>query len=426
MINFGVVELVFKKNLWIFCHYAQQPPFNTMLRYHNWGKYLQERGFDVTIVSASTVHNTSIDVITKLENCNEQYCDGVRYLYIPTPRYTGNGLSRIWNMLSYCKGIKAFKKNSDNIDCIVFCGAYLFPFVSHHFKNIPIVCDTVDLWPLSIVEYTSVSSKNIFIKFLYWIEKVAYINCDALIFSMEGGSEYISERVYAEKVNPNKIFNINMGCDLAEFDKNLINTRDQNLEKKSDFIITYSGSIRIANQILQICEAAKILQDCGNSQIKFRIFGNGPAEAEIKNYCSLNKLKNIEFYGRFNKSDIPNILSSSDANIMTYKQTGVMKYGGSQSKLFDYLASGKPIINCGDWGYNLILRYNCGIAVKEQTGRNIAEAVLALYELPKSELFEMGKRARGAAELYDQPKIVNDLQKVIEFTTNIYYKKREE
>ena len=100
-----------KKNLWIFCHYAQQPPYNTMLRYHNWGKYIQEEGYDVTIVAASTVHNTDIDVVEKLTGKTEDVVDGVRYLYIKTPKYVGNGISRVKNMLAYCLGLGRLKKN---------------------------------------------------------------------------------------------------------------------------------------------------------------------------------------------------------------------------------------------------------------------------------------------------------------------------
>jgi len=407
--------LISKKNLWIFCHYAQQPPFNTMLRYHNWGKFIQAQGFNVTIFAASTVHNTSIDVIEEFNGSNEQYCDGIRYLYISTPRYSGNGLNRIKNMFSYCIGIRKYRKDYGRPDCIVICEAYLFLFVKHFFKNIPIVCDIVDLWPLSIVEYTNVSNNNILIKILYKIEQVAYIRCDALVFSMEGGPEYISEKKYANRINSDKIFNINMGCDLSKFDKALMNVEEQEFERDDCFIITYTGSIRIANHIIQICEAAKILQENGYNHIKFRFFGNGPAETDAKSYCIRNKLVNVKFYGRFDKMKIPIILSNSDINIMTYKQTAVMKYGGSQSKLFDYLASRKPIINCGDWGYNLVSRYNCGIVVKNQTGNNIAKTVKTLYEMPKSQLLMMGERARIVAEMYDQPKIVDILCKVIEF-----------
>ena len=70
-------------NIWIFCHYAQQPPYNTMLRYHNWGKELVDRGYKVTIVAASTVHNTYIDVTEEI-NSDSDICCGISYLYLHT------------------------------------------------------------------------------------------------------------------------------------------------------------------------------------------------------------------------------------------------------------------------------------------------------------------------------------------------------
>lgn len=388
-----------------------------MLRYHNWGKYIQEKGYKVTIVAASTVHNTDIDVIEKCDGSTEQYVDGVRYLYVPTPRYSGNGLKRIKNMLSYCLGIRKYKKHLDQPDCIVICEAYLLPFVRQLYKKTPIICDIVDLWPLSIIEYTSVSESNPLIKLLYRIEQYAYVHSDALIFSMQGGLDYIRERKYAKKVNPAKVFHINMGCDLAEFDKNSSYNTAMKTSGTS-FIVTYCGSIRQANHVIQICEAAKILKENGYDRIQIRFFGNGSDEDEAKSYCRQNGLNNVEFFGRFEKARIPVILSESDANIMTYKQTRVMKYGGSQSKLFDYLASGKPIINCGDWGYNLISLYNSGIVVKEQTGNNIAVAIQSLYEMPCELLEQLGKRARMVAEEYDQPVIVDWLLSVLNYVEN--------
>ena len=41
------------KNIWILSHASQQPPYNTMLRFHNWGKELVKRGYNVVIVAAS-------------------------------------------------------------------------------------------------------------------------------------------------------------------------------------------------------------------------------------------------------------------------------------------------------------------------------------------------------------------------------------
>lgn len=400
-----------QKNLWIFCHYAQQPPYNTMLRYHNWGKYIQEKGYNVTIVAASTVHNTNIDVVEKLNGHTKDVVDGVRYLYIKAPKYSGNGIARIKNMLTYCMGLSKFKKKDNQPDYVILCEAYLYPFVHRVYKNIPIISDIVDLWPLSIVEYTTATGNNLLIRFLYWLEKYDYIKSDAIVFSMEGGKDYIREQKYASKVALKKVFHINMGCDLEEFDSHLVK---EEVIEPSVFTVTYCGSMRQANNVIQICEAAKLINDKGLN-INFRFFGNGPDEVMARDYCLKNKLENVSFFGRFKKEELANILSESTVNIMTYKQSKVMKYGGSQSKLFDYLASGKPIINCGDWGYNLVSQYNCGIVVKDQTSHNIAAAIEKLSHCTKEEMEAMGNNARFVAEQYCQPNLINKLIEVFQY-----------
>lgn len=95
-----------------------------------------------------------------------------------------------------------------------------------------------------------------------------------------------------------------------------------------------------------------------------------------------------------------------------------MKYGGSQSKLFDYLASGKPIICNAKFGYNLIERYRCGVVAEDQSANALADAVEKLYKTGSAELTEMGKRARDAAELYDQPILVDKLEEIFEYVNN--------
>ena len=401
-----------KESIWIICHFAQQPPLNTMLRYHNWGKELVKRGYAVTIVAASTIHNTDIDIVEK-NGKTEDICDGVHYKYIQTPKYSGNGMQRIKNMLSFCLGLKRFKKEKP--DVIVNCEAYLFPFVKHYFKGVPVVTDTVDLWPESIIEYAGYSKTNPIIRVLYRLERNAYLKSDAMIFSMEGGVDYLKEQSYSKKINNKKVFHINMGCDLKSCDQYLKEFTEELPWNMNKFNIVYCGSIRPANQVSQICEAARELRDQGVDVVDFQIYGNGDQLESLKQYVDENGLSNVHFYGRFKKEQIPGILSNADASLLTYKQVNLMKYGGSQSKLFDYLASGTPIICNAKWGYNLIERYSCGVVTEEQTPEAFVKAIRYLVELPDDEIEQMGKNSRKVAEMYDQPELVDKLCEVIEF-----------
>lgn len=401
------------KNVLILCHYAQQPPYNTMLRYHNWGKELVNRGYKVTIVSASTVHNTDIDVTEEIKSDND-ICCGIEYRYLRTPRYSGNGIGRMKNMLQFGTKLNSLKKGKKP-DVIIVCEAYLYLFAKHYFKDIPIITDIVDLWPASIIEYSGVSKYHPLIQALYWVEKRVYIKTDALVFSMEGGRDYVSERRYSKKVDPKKVFHINMGIDLKEVDKNKSAVSLElpwDFEKKN---IVYIGSVRKANNVQQICDAAAELKKRGLDNVAFQIYGNGDELDNLITYVNENVIDNVHFYGRIQKESIPYILEHSTANILTYKQVHLMKYGGSQSKLFDYLASGKPIICNAKFGYNLIERYNCGLVTEDQTPKEFANTVEELCRLNDKELIEMGNRARQAAEDYDQPGLVDKLCEVFTF-----------
>ena len=400
------------KNILIINHYSQQPPYNTMFRHHNWGKELIKRGYNVTIIAASTVHNTDIDVISEIK-ATKAKCDGVNYFYIQTPKYSGNGISRIKNMMTFCLKIKKYKFL--NPDVIICGGAYVFPTVKKSFKLTPIITDIADLWPISIIEYANVSKYNPIVQVLYELEKKAYVKSDALIFSMEGGKDYISERKYKRRVNPKKVFHINMGCDIKQKDWELTTVKYDLGWDLRKFNIVYCGSIRQANQVKQICVAAKEVMKRGMKDVFFHIYGNGDELDSLQQYVKKNRITNIKFYGRIEKENIPAILANSKANILTYKQVDLMKYGGSQSKLFDYLASGKPVLCNAKFGYNLIERYNCGIVTENQTPKAFADAVEKLYNMDDKELSEMGIRARKAAEAYDQPILVDQLCNVFDF-----------
>jgi len=401
------------KTVWILCHYAQQPPYNTMLRYHNWGKQLVRRGCNVVIVAASTVHNTDIDVVDQLGKA-ESVCDGVHYLYVKVPKYSGNGLKRVVNMLQYCVRLSKYSRYNPPPDAIIVCEAYLFPFAKKAFCNIPIITDIVDLWPLSIVEYAGVSRYNPIIRLLYILEKKAYLHSDALIFSMEGGADYLKDRKYGRKIDYRKVFHVNMGCDIEEFDANK-KIKEELPWISGGFDIVYCGSIRKANNIQQICDAGKELEKRKINDVTIHIYGNGSELDDLIQYLKANEITNVKFYGRIEKAKIPYVLSNSKANILTYKQVPLMKYGGSQSKLFDYLASGRPIICNAMFGYNLITLYACGIITKNQTSKAFADAVEILYRMDQEELDAMGQSGRKVAESYDQPALVDKLCEAINY-----------
>ncbi len=58
----------------------------------------------------------------------------------------------------------------------------------------------------------------------------------------------------------------------------------------------------------------------------------------------------------------PYVLSKATVNILNYMPGNFGKYGGSQSKMFQYMASGRPICSNLKMMYCLINKYKLGIA----------------------------------------------------------------
>ncbi|MDI9493314.1 MAG: glycosyltransferase [Bacillota bacterium] len=98
-------------------------------------------------------------------------------------------------------------------------------------------------------------------------------------------------------------------------------------------------------------DAAALLED--DNDIQFLIYGDGSEKEVLEKRIVDEGLSNVKMKGFINKQFIPYILSKSSVNIFNYSQS---KYnwarGNSSNKLFEYMASGKPIISTVKMGYS--------------------------------------------------------------------------
>src|SRR5699024_1319722 len=142
------------------------------------------------------------------------------------------------------------------------------------------------------------------------------------------------------------------------------------------------------NNVDNIIDTAKLLTNY--TDIEFLIYGEGNQKQILKRRIEEENITNVKFKGFVNKQNIPFILNSSSVNVLNYSQE---KYnwtrGNSSNKLFEYMASGKPIISTVKMGYSLIERYNCGIELDENTPEAFAQAILEIKELPKKEYMKI-------------------------------------
>lgn len=396
------------------------PEFEVRVRNNMMARYLQLAGHKVKIFSASTIHNSDINLIddrTKL--FIEKSYNDLNFVHIRTSNYSGNGFSRIINMLQFPlklrKVTSRLKEKPDLIICDL--GAMLAPFAYFIAKKFQVkfILEVRDLWPESIIEYKGLSHKNPLVLLMYQIEKWMYKKADEIIYTMEGGADYITDKGWEKEVDCEKIHHINNGVDLELFNKNKKESIvvDADLDDQNTFKVVYAGSIRVANNVKKIIEAAQVIHDRQNKNIKFLIYGEGPDKKFLEEYCLENRIDNVSFKGHVDKQKIPYILSKCNVNIMHFEQNGLKKYGASLNKMFEYFASGRPTISDCKFGYDLIMRYQCGVVIDNADSEQLADSIMSFFYMSEDKYNAYCKNALNAAKDYDYKILTEKLLKII-------------
>lgn len=410
-----------KKKIWLINQYAMPPKYEVRIQTLKRAQYLIELGHDVTIISGSYLHNTSKNLITDNKKFIKKKYDGIKFIHIKTNSYEGNSIKRFYNLILFALRLFFLSKKFDKPDVISQIATVPFGniiyYIAKRFKAKYIV-DVVDLWPESFVAYGLISKKNPITKFAYWAEKWLYEHADEIVFSMEGGKDYIVEKGWdigsGGKIDLEKVHYINNGVDLEDFNRNkkLHLIKDTDLDNDTIFKVIYLGSIRLANSIKLLIEAAEILKQ--HKEIKFLIYGDGDDREPLVDYCKKKKLENVVFKQKWIELKyVPYVLSKSSLNILNYMPNPILKYGGSQSKSFQYMASGKPICANVKMGYCPITKYNLGIAEEYESPEEYANAILTFFNMDPEKYIETCNNSLRAANDYDYKNLTLNFEKLI-------------
>lgn len=404
-----------KKHIWLVNQAAMPPKFESRLRTIKFAQYLTDLGYDVTIFASSIMHNMNIDLINDGSQYIEKSYGNIQFVHIKTKMYKKNGLSRFIGLLEFPLKLH-FLRNKFKKPNVILLGAAI-PFnniLYYTAKKLKskFIVEVLDLWPETFVDLGLINKHNPLLFFAYLAEKWLYTKADKVVFSMEGGKDYIVDKKWDKNnggsIDLQKIHYINNGVDLDDFNinKTKYKLEDSDLENDEIKKITYIGSIRLANNLIELINAAEILKDY--SDIRFLLYGDGEDRETLKSYCKERKIDNVIFKQKWiDPNFVPYVLSKSNVNILNYKSGSFGKYGGSQSKLFQYLASGKPVCSNLKMMYCLINKYNLGIAREFKSSEEYADAILSLVSLDAQSYAEMGKRAEDVSRQFDYKYLTN-------------------
>ena len=410
---------------WIFNHYATTPLTGPLLRHYYFAEYLKERNIETTVFAANELHQTGGCVDTHGKPYLRTEEEGVPFVFVKTSKYEGNGISRVKNMVSFFLGLlkisKGYAKQYGKPDVIMGSSAHPLTsiagiLVARRFR-VPAIVEVRDLWPEAIFSFGKVKMNSLVGRLLSAGEKWMYVHADAIVFTKEGDVDHIKEmgwdKDHGGKIDLAKCHYINNGVNLKDYyasiEKDIL--KDPDLEDDS-FKVVYTGTVRPVNNVGNLLDTAKLLKD--KKDIKFLIFGGGSELEKLEKRVQDEHIDNVIFKGFVEKKYIPYILSRSSVNVLNYSQANYnWSRGNSSNKLFEYMASGKPIISTVKMGYCILDKYQCGLSLEECTAKALAEQILKIHDMPEEAYAQMAENAKNGAKDFDFPVLTRKLYQVI-------------
>lgn len=376
-------------------HYAIPPTEAGGTRHYSLAKELIALGHEVHIIAANFSHQTKTPIIPNIkEQVFKQVIEGVPFIFVTVPSYTGNSPARLKNMLSFARQLyfSSYIKQIDKPDIVI--GSSPHPFATWAAQKmakrwgVPFIFEVRDLWPQSLIDLGRISPKNPAVRFMAKLEKYLYNQADKIITLLPGAHEYIQ----SVGIDPTKVVWIPNGIDFS-----LYNQASKSVDTDK-FTVMYAGAHGLANGLETVIKCAELIEKEYEDKILFRLVGDGPEKAKLQSMGKEKQLTNVKFDNPVPKQDIPNVLNQADAFIAVIRDSPLYKYGISLNKIYDYLASMRPVVIGVNAFNNPVEEAQAGISVSSENPQELADAVLRIYNMSKSEREQMGVNGRKYVE----------------------------
>jgi len=420
-------------NIWIMNHYATSMYYDRAGRHYWFAEKLNQRGYKTTVFCATTLLNSDKQIDTKGKFLSVKRAGTISFVFVKTDLCSGNGIGRIKNMMLFYKNLfpaaKAYECKYGKPDVIIASSVHPLTMVAGiqiaRIMRVPCICEIRDLWPEAIFSFGKAKENSFMGKMLVWGEHWIYRHADALVFTKEGDTDYLKEKKWNTEqggdIDLTKCFYINNGVDTKAFERNVKETvlEDPDLWDDTKFNVTYAGTIRSVNHVETILDAARILLEKPEYEdIRILIYGDGEEKAKLVKRVEEERITNVRLKGFVERRYVPFILSKSSVNILNYSQSQYnWTRGNSSNKLFEYMASGKPVISTVRTGYSIIRRYDCGEELEEDNPAALARQIIEFHDMDSKKYEAMCRNAKEGVKDFDFEVLTNKLEKVIESVT---------
>lgn len=392
----------------------ETPEDNGSDRHYFFAKELVKRGNKVKVITSNIDYKkASKRFDTRKLICKRYF--GVDVLYAPVfSMFRGSYFKRVIYYISFI--ISSFVeliKSSKASDLIYGVSNPLtVPFICAivaKFRRIPFVFEVCDVWPDAAVN-SGVLTNKIIIMIAQKIESFCYKHATHIICLTEG----IQKNIIGKGVLASKTTIVTNGVDLELFttvDKTKTSKIKCYLGLNNKFVAMYLGAHGKYNALETIVESAKNLRDDRN--IMFVFVGDGEEKAKLEIMVSEGKLNNVLFLDSVKRTKAVELLSVADCFLLPNLAGDFFKCN-LPNKLFDYLASARPIIVSGyvEAGV-LVEKINAGFVIDAENSKQLSNSIKTVYSMSAGERHKLGENGDlYVRSHYERKKHVDQLSSI--------------
>ncbi len=394
-----------RHTVWLVNHYASTPDQPTGSRHFELARGLVKRGHVVTVFAAGFGHLSGREErLAPGKMYRSELCDGVRFVWLWTFPYRGNGLRRQVNMMSFMVTFLVvqtrFASPDDIVGSTVHPFAALGAYLAAQLRRARFIFEIRDLWPQTLVDLGALRQGSPREAMLRSLEALLVRRASIVVTLLPGIRDYLLER----GLPIGHVVYIPNGARLAAFDggegagsepADVARCLAEAGRFKADgrFVIGYLGTFGRVYRLDVIIAAAQIAETRAPGRIGVLLVGDGPERVDLERRAAGHPV--VSLGPAVPKVFVPRILRAFDAAVVHTTYTPVYRYGTSFNKLFDYMAAERPVVFACDTAYDPVPSVGAGISVRPDDPERLAAAFLELAGSPPDTLVAMGSAGRA-------------------------------
>lgn len=405
-------------------HYSVTPDQPGGTRHYDLCKYLAKHtNYDIELWFCGVNHHTGdLDPSLKgLRVQSKEERDGFTIVRLWSTPYRTSSIARQINIIMFDLLVAIKILFSKNIKAIVISvpPISIFNTLATKLRNIKLIADVEDLWPLFLQD---MGLKNkLAISYMNNFSKYLYNKADAVTAVSNGMLEYIEDKIEDPKMS----WLSPLGVNLNDFNKESVDKElIFDMEWKDDFKIMYIGAHGRANDLLSVLRTAKEFNKINNDEkingkkISFIFIGDGDQKQELINTAKELELNNVYFEDAVPGNMVAEYLKHADVCLTNLKKIESFKLV-RPNKIFQYMALNKPIL-CGIWGEaaDIVEEADAGVYIDFTEHKNAAEKIKKLIH-DSGYLEAAGNNGRVYIEKYgDREKIFEEFKNKLDEVIN--------